>query len=117
MVSARSRVVALLILGAALVFLLVRLLPFAADALIPRRSQAENLRLAREFIAAHDSQLHADPRFRKVRLDAGTVRGGCIVVIGSVASPSDSQDLRRMLLAKKPPVELWYQVDVGSPQP
>jgi hypothetical protein len=70
---------------------------FVTDAIWSRGSQSQNSGLARQFIAAHDGEIHKDPRFHDVRLVDATIRGGCIGVIGSVASDTDNQDLRRIL--------------------
>lgn len=107
-----SRIIALLLLGAALAFLVIRLMPFIDEAGSPG-SQAENLRLARGFIAAHDKAIHSDSRFEQIILAAFTGRGGCLQVMGNVASEADRRDLRRTVMAKKPPVEVFYTVYVG----
>jgi hypothetical protein len=115
MVSARHRrIVALLVLGAALAVAAWRLTPFVTDALSPG-DQSRNLRLAQEFISAHEQSIRGDSRFQQVDLITFTGRGGCIMVIGIVASAADAQDLKRLISAKQPPVEVRYDITSTAP--
>ena len=117
LVNARLfKIGALLILGVALAS---RLIPLVFESPITRAG--ENARLAGQFIAAHENEIHADHRFRNVHFALSAVRPAghwspayCIVVVGNVASENDAQDLKRLLVAKRPPVQLSYQLDVSA---
>ena len=110
------RIGALLVLGVALAS---RLIPLVFES--PTNRRLANVRLAGQFIAAHENEVHADPRFRNVHFGLHDVSQSrrwspwyCIIVTGSVASEADAQDLKRVLAAKRPTVELRYQLDVTA---
>jgi hypothetical protein len=87
----------------------------------PTNRRLGNVRLAGQFIAAHENEIHADTRFRNVHFGLHDIDRDrrwspqlCILVIGSIESETDAQNLKRLLMAMRPPVELCYQLDVTA---
>lgn len=110
-----SRILVLLVGVLVLFLVFVVVSPYLPEEVWPRNGQIRRVKLATEFIAAHASAIHADPRFSDVQVAPFQGRGGCIFVYGSVPSETDRRDLKQIINAKIPPVEVWFNVTTTAP--
>jgi len=95
-------------LGVAAVLLIQRFGPFPSQ--MARMAQAE------QHIQILRPMLQSDARFTNITLHPFTGAGGSLSLSGELLSESDLAELKQIVLASKPPVEVVYRVYVIPPE-
>ena len=96
------------VLGIAAVLLVWRFGP------LPR--QLKNMAAANQHIQILRPMLDQDARFTNVKLHTYSAAGGSLLLAGELLSDGDLADLKQIVLASKPPVEVVYQVYIFPPE-
>jgi hypothetical protein len=76
--------------------------------------QDRNLKAAAHHTAILKPIVHADSRFHDVQIGPFTGDGGCLWVVGSVDTQSQSDALKALVIHSKPPVATDYSIAVLS---
>ena len=95
-------------LGVAAVLLIQQFGPF------PR--QMRNMAAAEQHIQTLRPMLQQDARFTNIALHPFTGAGGSLSVSGELLSDKDLADLKQIVATSKPPVEIFYRVNVIPPE-
>jgi hypothetical protein len=82
----------------------------------PLRQQMRNIAAAERHIPALLPVLAKEARFAGVELKAYTALNGSLLANGEVASDADLTELKKIVTASQPPVEVIYKVRVISPE-
>jgi hypothetical protein len=77
-------------------------------------AQLRHMKQARRHLPTVTQAVYAKPEFSEVTVGVGTAAGGCLLVIGRVASQSDLETLRQCISNTQPPVAVTMAVAVTN---
>lgn len=98
----------LLLLGLAVLFYTMRYGP------LPLTQQMRNLKAAELHVPALQSRLNQDARFAGLKAGIWTGEGGCLSVHGVLNSETNLPELKKLVMASKPPVGIIYHLELPT---
>lgn len=72
----------------------------------------ENCEKARQHADLLQQLIRDKPAFSRIQFSDGTMRGGCLIVDGTVPTSQDHDELKSLVDKSAPPVPVWWSVDV-----
>lgn len=98
----------LLLLGLAVLFYTMRYGP------LPFTQQIRNLKAAELHAPALQSRLNQDARYAGLKAGIWPGEGGCLSVHGVLNSEADLPELKKLVMASKPPVGVIYHLELPT---